>query len=50
MTYVHRKIASGLEAHVYSGRSHYIDLLVIKIAALTMLQENWSKFKNPSTN
>ena len=35
---------------VHSGRSYYIDLLVIKMADLTMFQEIWSHFKNLSTN
>ena len=35
---------------IHSGRSYYKDLLVIKMAVLTMFQEIWSQFKNPSTN
>ena len=34
----------------HSGRSYYIDLLLIKMAVLAMFQENWSQFKIPSTN
>ena len=30
---------------LHSGRSYYIDLLLIKMAVLAMLQENWSQFK-----
>ena len=44
------KIKAPLKIKIHSGRSHYIDLLVIRIAVLTMFQEIWSKFKNPSTN
>ena len=33
-----------------SGRSYYIDLLLIKMAGLAMFQEIWSQFQNPSTN
>ena len=39
-----------LEATLHSGRSYYIDLLLIKMAVLAMFQENWSQFKIPSTN
>ena len=35
---------------LHSGRSYYIDLLLIKMAVLAMFQENWSQFKIPSTN
>ena len=34
----------------HSGRSYYIDILLIKMAVLAMFQENWSQFKIPSTN
>ena len=35
---------------LHSGRSYYIDLLLIKMAVLAMFQENWSQFKVPSAN
>ena len=35
---------------LHSGRSYYIDLLLIKMAVVAMFQENWSQFKIPSTN
>ena len=34
----------------HSGRSYYIDLLLIKLAVLAMFQEIWSQIKNPSRN
>ena len=34
----------------HSGRRYYIDLLLIKMAVMAMFQENWSQFRNPSTN
>ena len=35
---------------IHSGRSDYIDLLLIKMAVVAMFQENWSQIKIPSTN
>ena len=35
----------NLKKSSHSGRSCYIDLLLIKMAVLAMFQENWSKFK-----
>ena len=35
---------------LHSGRSYYIDLLLIKMAVVAMFQENWSQIKIPSTN
>ena len=35
---------------VHSGRCYYIDLLLIKLAVVTMFREIWSQIKIPYTN
>ena len=35
---------------MHSGRSYYIDLLLIKLAVVAMFQEIWSQIKIPYTN